>query len=105
MQALVYVMAILGCGESDSACREVRVDARSYQTQAGCEAATAAALARHTDLDFPTVVARCRRSDGRVALMRGSDVLRPAGGRLPAAQAAPRYASRWIAGSGRQAGR
>jgi len=29
--------------------------------------------------------------------MRGSDVLRPGGGRLPAVQAAPRYAARWVA--------
>jgi hypothetical protein len=98
MQALMYVMAILGCGESDAACREVRVDTQTYQTQASCEAATAATLARHTDLDFPTLVARCRRSDARVALMRGTDVLRPGGGRLPAAQAAPRYAASWFGG-------
>ena len=96
MQALMYVMAILGCGESDAACREVRVDPQTYQTQASCEAATAATLARHTDLDFPTIVARCRRSDVRAAIMRGSDVLRPGGGHLPAVQAAPRYASSWF---------
>jgi hypothetical protein len=54
-------------------------------------------LARHTDLEFPTVVARCRRSDVQPAIMRGSDVLRPGGGRLPAVQAAPRYAARWVA--------
>jgi hypothetical protein len=101
MQALIYVMAILGCGESDAACREVRVDPRTYQSQASCEAATAATLARHSDLDFPTIVARCRRSGVRAASMRGSDVLRPGGGRLPAAEAAPRYASRWLARSSR----
>ena len=101
MQTLMYVMSILGCGESDAACREVRVDPQTYQSQASCEAATAATLARHTDLDFPTVVARCRRSDARAAIMRGSDVLRPGGGHLPAVQAAPRYASRWLVRSSR----
>lgn len=101
MQALMYVMAILGCGESDAACREVRVDPRTYQTEADCQAATAAILARHTDLDFPTLVARCRRSDAQPAIMRGSDVLRPGGGHLPAVQAAPRYAARWFARSSR----
>ena len=101
MQALMYVMAILGCGESDASCREVRVDAQTYQTQASCEAATAATLARHTDLDFPTSVARCRRSDARAAIMRGTDVLRPGGGQLPAVTAAPRYASSWFARSSR----
>jgi len=93
MQTLMYVMAILGCGESDTACREVRVDPRTYQTEASCRAATATTLARHTDLDFPTIVARCRRSDARAAIMRGTDPLRPGGGHLPAVEAAPRYAS------------
>ena len=93
MQSLIYVMAILGCGESDAACREVRVDQQSYRSEASCRAATGAALARHTDLEFPTVVARCRRSDVRPAILRGNEVLLPAPGRLPAAQA-PRYASR-----------
>jgi hypothetical protein len=97
MQTLMYVMAILGCGESDAACREIRIDQQSYQTEASCRAATSAVLARHTDLEFPTVVARCRRSDARPAIMRGTDVLRPGGGRLQSVQTAPRYASRWVA--------
>ena len=96
MGPVLFVMAIMGCGESDAACREVRVDPQTYQTEASCQAATAATLARHTDLDFPTIVARCRRSDVRAAIMRGSDVLRPGGGHLPAVQAAPRYASSWF---------
>jgi hypothetical protein len=102
MQTVMYVMAILGCGESDAACREVRVDPRTWQSVAACRAATAATLTRYTDLEFPTVVARCRRSDLRPAIMRGSDVLRPGGGHLPAVQAAPRYASsRWFVRSSR----
>ena len=98
MQSMMYVMAILGCGESDAACREVRIDPQGYRSEASCRAATGAALARHSDLEFPTVVARCRRSDARPAIMRGTDVLRPGGGHLPAVQAAPRYASSWFAG-------
>lgn len=93
MQALVFVMAIMGCGESDAACREVRVDQTSYRTEASCRAATSTALARHTDLEFPTVVARCRPANARAQLLRGSDVLLPAPGRLPASRA-PRYAAR-----------
>ena len=98
MQTLMYVMAILGCGESDSACREVRIDPQTYQTAAGCRAATAATLARYSDIDFPNVVARCRRSNAQPAIMRGTDVLRPGGGHLPAVQAAPRYAASWFGG-------
>ena len=77
MQTLMYVMAIMGCGESDAACREVRVDRQTYQSEARCQAATAAALARHTDLEFPTVVARCRPAGTTPQLLRGSDVMLP----------------------------
>ena len=100
MQSLMYVMAILGCGESDAACREVRVEPQTWRSEASCRAATDAALARHTDLEFPTVVARCRRADARAQLLRGSDVLLPGPGRLPVADGV-RYASRWASRSSR----
>ena len=98
MQALVYVMAIMGCGESDAACREVRIDQQSWRSEASCRAATASALARHTDLEFPTVVARCRPANARPAVLRGNEVLLPGPGRMPAAQT-PRYAARIVRSS------
>ncbi|HTU09279.1 MAG TPA: hypothetical protein VMG08_00155 [Allosphingosinicella sp.] len=100
MQTLMYVMAIMGCGESDAACREVRIDQQTYQSAASCQAATASALARHTDLEFPTVVARCRPAGAQAQLLRGSDVLLPGPGSLPGAQT-PRYAARFVARSSR----
>ena len=93
MQALVYVMAIMGCGESDAACREVRVDPQTYRSEVTCRAGMNAALARHTDLEFPTVVARCRPANARPQLLRGSEVLLPGPGRLPSARP-PRFAAR-----------
>jgi len=93
MQALMYVMAIMGCGESDAACREVRIDQQTYRSEATCRAATPQALARHTDLEFPTVVARCRPANAQAQLLRGSDVLLPGSGRLPANRV-PRLAAR-----------
>lgn len=91
MQALAFVMAIMGCGESDAACREVRIEPRTYQSAASCQAATALALARHTDLDYPTFFARCRPANARPQLLRGSDVLLPG----PRGTGnAPRYAAR-----------
>jgi hypothetical protein len=93
MQTVLFVMAIMGCGESDAACREVRVDQQQYRTEASCRAATANALARHTDLEYPTVVARCRPANGRAQLLRGNEVLLPGPGRMPAGQA-PRMAAR-----------
>ena len=100
MQTLMYVMAILGCGESDAACREVRVDQTPYRSEGSCRAATATALARHSDLEFPTVVARCRPANAAPQLLRGNEVLLPGPGRLPVANGV-RYASRWTARSSR----
>ncbi|HEV7661725.1 MAG TPA: hypothetical protein VGO55_17935 [Allosphingosinicella sp.] len=91
MQSLLFVMAIMGCGEGDSACREVRIDQQRFQSVAACQAATASALIRHGDLDFPTVVARCRPANARPQLLRGSEVLLPAPN---PARALPRFAAR-----------
>jgi len=96
MEPLLYVMAILGCGESDAACREVRVEPVRYARVADCLADTEAVLLRNDDLVFPTVVAQCRPADGRPQMLRGSDVMAPEGGALPDRRA--RYAA---AGVGR----
>ena len=77
MGPLIYVIAILGCGEGDQACREVQVAPPRFASQAACAAATADVLARYTDLAFPSVVAQCRRDGARPAVLRGSDVLLP----------------------------
>ena len=62
MDAVFYVMAIMGCGDGASACAEARVAAAHYATVQQCEAAMADVLARNTDLDFPVVSAACRRN-------------------------------------------
>lgn len=91
MEPLMYVMAILGCGESDAACQPVRVEAVRYASEAQCLAATEAALMRSDGLAFPNVVAQCMPAGQAVRLLRGSDVLRPEGGALPGQR--PRYAA------------
>ncbi|HVQ07183.1 MAG TPA: hypothetical protein VMS43_01985 [Allosphingosinicella sp.] len=91
MQSLLFVMAIMGCGESDAACREVRIDQQRFQSVAACQAATESALIRHSDLEFPTIVANCRPANARAQLLRGSEVLLP--GPNPA-RALPRFAAR-----------
>ena len=90
MEPILFVMAIMGCGESDAPCREVAVDQARYRSEASCMAATEQALIRHDDLPFPTVVARCRPAGARIEPLRGSEVLRPG----PVLGRAPRYASR-----------
>ena len=77
MEPLMFVMAILGCGESDAPCREVQVVEARYASEADCLAATEAQLMRHGDLAFPNVVAQCRRLGAPVQLLRGSDVMMP----------------------------
>lgn len=89
MEPILFVMAILGCGESDAPCREVRIDQARYRSEASCMAATEAALMRNGDLSFPTVVAQCRPAGARAQALRGSEVLRPG----PAPGRAPRFAS------------
>jgi hypothetical protein len=86
VEPILFVMAILGCGESDAACREVRIDQARYRSEASCMAATEAALMRNDDLSFPSVVAHCRPAGARVQPLRGSEVMLPApdaGRRLP----------------------
>ena len=89
MGPLIYVIAIMGCGEGDTQCREVQVAAPHFATQAACAAATAEVLAHYSDLSFPSVVAQCRRDGPRPAVLRGSDVLRP----QPQTLAPMRYAA------------
>jgi hypothetical protein len=60
MEPVFFVMAILGCGDSQADCREARVDTAHYSTAAQCQAAMPTALARHTDLSFPVIAASCR---------------------------------------------
>ena len=77
MGPLVYVIAIMGCGEGDQACREVQVAEPRFATQTACAAATADVLARYSELSYPSIVAQCRRDGTRPAVIRGSDVLLP----------------------------
>jgi len=89
MAPLIYVIAIMGCGEGDQACREVQVAEPRFASQAACAAATADILSRYTDLAFPSVVAQCRRDGPRPAVLRGNDVLLP----QPALARPMRYAA------------
>lgn len=82
MQAAIFLMAIMGCGEGEAPCEQLRLLERRYQSQAACMAATEAALPRFMDADYPVVVAQCVAADAPPAL-RGSDVQRPAAESTP----------------------
>ena len=85
---MLFLIAILGCGEGD-VCREVRVVETRYQSEAACTAATARALEANTDLEFPSIVAQCRPVQANAAIIPANEV------RLPAAplRAQPRFAA------------
>ncbi len=89
MEPVLFVMAILGCGESAAPCREVAMVSTRYQSEAACLAATERELARR-DVLYPIVAAQCRAENEAPRLMRGNDLTFP-GGTLPSAP--PRYAS------------
>ena len=77
MEPLLYVMAILGCGEGDAPCREVALAEGRYASEAQCLAATETELLRRDDLAFPSVVAQCRRAGAAPQVLRGSEVALP----------------------------
>jgi len=83
MEPLAFVMAILGCGEGDQACTELRLAPSRYESQAACLAATEDVLARQDDL-YPVIVAQCRRSTDRAAAVPASEVTLPAPESTPA---------------------
>ena len=74
-----YIMAILGCGEADAACEPVATVAQRYQSEAECNAATEAELARRSDVLFPVVVAQCRAANQPAAVQKlyADEVKRP----------------------------
>lgn len=62
-----YVIAILGCADGGSSCQVAATLAPRYENAAQCHAARESALDANTDLDFPTLIAQCRRSSVRPA--------------------------------------
>jgi hypothetical protein len=73
----IFLIAIMGCGEGDAPCRQVRTLEARYESQAACTAATEAAVTRNSDVDFPVVVAQCVASGAKPNAPKASDVTRP----------------------------
>lgn len=65
-----FVIAILGCADGSAACKPVATMPTQYSSQAQCTAATADALARNSDLDFPTLMAECRSVKASASVSR-----------------------------------
>ena len=75
-----FIIAILGCGEGDAACQQVRMLDTHYQSQAACTQATEAVLPSQTDVDFPVVVAQCVAAGAPPQRLNADDVARPGPG-------------------------
>ena len=90
----IFLIAIFGCGEGNSACQMVRTEETRYESRAACMAASEGALMRNSDVDYPTIVAQCVAPQQAASFRLGSDeVTRPA---PPPSAFAPakRFASR-----------
>lgn len=81
MGPAIFIIAIMGCGEGDSPCQQVKtLDAR-YESQAACTAATEAALTQNTDIDFPVVAAECVAAGSKPNPPKANQVQIPGPGR------------------------
>ena len=79
-----FLLAILGCGEGETACRQMMVTEARYESEASCLAASADQLARQDSLDYPVIVAECRRAgEVRVPIRANAVALPEAQRRLP----------------------
>ncbi len=70
MEPLFYVMAIMGCGDGNTACQQTRIEPAQYQSIRACQQAMPAAIARNSDIDYPVVAASCRATGERMVQIR-----------------------------------
>ena len=75
-----FLIAILGCGEAEAPCQQVRMLEPTYQSEAACTAATDTAILRNSDVDFPVVVAQCVAAGKAPQPLKANQVKRPEGG-------------------------
>lgn len=66
MDRILYVLAILGCGDDAADCRQVRIEPVRFHSLAACREALPDRLRQATDVDYPVVSAACQRRDARL---------------------------------------
>lgn len=76
----IFIIAIMGCGEAEAPCQQVRTLEARYESQAACTAATEAALTQNTDIDYPVVAAECVAAGSRPNPPQANQVQRPGPG-------------------------
>ncbi len=78
MGPVFYMLAVLGCGEGETACQQVAIADTQFASAAACQSASEDMLMRHSDADFPVVVAQCRKAGQQAsAQVIGKDVALP----------------------------
>ena len=70
MDAVYYVIAILGCPDGSADCTQVVTVPTHYASQEDCAAGSVQALIANNDLDFPTLVAECKAVTARPSATR-----------------------------------
>lgn len=73
MAPAYFVIAILGCADGGTACTPVATLPTRYSTASACSAATVEALNQNNAFDFPTLLARCRKSELPAAAERSQE--------------------------------
>ncbi|HEY0130300.1 MAG TPA: hypothetical protein VGB57_02760 [Allosphingosinicella sp.] len=81
MGPAIFIIAIMGCGEADAPCQQVRTLEPRYESQAACTAATDAAATQNSDVDYPVVVAQCVSAGAPAEAPRSGEIDRPGPGR------------------------
>ncbi|MFS0738005.1 hypothetical protein ABC347_13225 [Sphingomonas sp. 1P06PA] len=72
MGPVYFVMAILGCGDAETACQQVRVVPTTYASADACAAASASMLVANSDIAFPVVMSQCRTANPTAAADAGA---------------------------------
>lgn len=67
MDQVLYVLAIMGCGDDGAQCQQARLESARYTSIAACQQAMPVALERNSDLLFPVISATCQRHGERAA--------------------------------------
>ena len=84
MEPAFFIIAILGCGEGDAPCEQVRLLDSRYESRAACSEATDRALGTATDALYPVVVAQCVGAQEKSGKVMPIEILLPKSGPAPA---------------------
>lgn len=68
-----FIIAILGCADGSTACTQVMTVPTRYESEAACTAAAPQVLLDHSNFDFPSLLAECRKSAPPATVERGRD--------------------------------